>query len=76
MTSGWEGFVHMVEHRFNKKKQIYSKTNICKSAAIYGNDGTPWAVSANWPGLHIYEQEQETEYGSELVQVNEWNIVK
>ena len=38
-------------------------------------DGTPWAVSANWPGLHTYEHEQESEYGgTELVQVNEFNI--
>ena len=75
MTSGWEGYVHMIEHRYNKKKQQYTKTNICKCAAIYGMDGTPWAVSANWPGLHIYEHEQESEYGgTELVQVNEFNI--
>ena len=67
MTSGWEGFVHMIEHRFNKKKQVWTKTNIVNSAAIYGKDGIPWAVSANWPGLHTYEQEQETEMGTELV---------
>ena len=39
-------------------------------------DGTPWAVSANWPGLHVYDQEQETESGTQNVTVNEFNIVK
>ncbi len=43
--------------------------------AIYGLDGTPWAVSPNWPGLSVYEQEQETENGLETVLVDEWAIV-
>ena len=73
--SGWEGFIHMIEHRFNKKKQQWTKTHIVNSAAIYGKDGTPWAVSANWPGLQEYEMEQETENGNQIVQVNEFAIV-
>ena len=24
MTSGWEGFVHMIEHKYNKKEQQYT----------------------------------------------------
>ena len=75
-TSGWEGYVHMIEHKFNKKKQVWTKTNIVKTAAIYGKDGTPWAVSENWPGLHTYEQEQDTENGTETVLVDEWKIVE
>ena len=67
MTSGWESFVHQIEHRWNKKKQAYTKTKVCTHAAIFGKDGTPWAVSAEWPGLHNYEQEQETESGTEIV---------
>ena len=51
------------------------KTNVCQYAAIYGRDGTAWAVSDNWPGLHTYEQEQDTEAGVQTVLVNEWEIV-
>ena len=65
--SGWEGFVHMMEHKYHKKKQQWTKMNILESAAIYGKDGTPWAVSHNWPGLHTYEVEQEAEVGVEIV---------
>ena len=76
MTSGWEGFVHMIEHKYNKKKQAYVKTNIVNSAAIYGLDGEPWAVSANWPGLHTHEKEIEGEYGPEITMINEFEIAK
>ena len=72
MTSGWEGFIHMMEHKFNKKKQQWTKTHIVNSAAIYGKDGTPWAVSHNWPGLQNYEVTEETEYGPKTNQVNEF----
>ena len=48
---------------------------MCQYAAIYGRDGTAWAVSDNWPGLHTYEQEQDTEAGVQTVLVNEWEIV-
>eukprot|EP00354_Favella_ehrenbergii_P001992 CAMPEP_0170469694 /NCGR_PEP_ID=MMETSP0123-20130129/12443_1 /TAXON_ID=182087 /ORGANISM="Favella ehrenbergii, Strain Fehren 1" /LENGTH=132 /DNA_ID=CAMNT_0010736657 /DNA_START=29 /DNA_END=427 /DNA_ORIENTATION=+ len=75
MSSGWEGFVHMIEHRYNKKKQSYTKTNVCENVAIYGRDGTAWAVNHRWPGLHIYEEEQDTENGTQTVMVNEWEIV-
>ena len=75
MSSGWEGYVHMMEHKFHKGKKEYTRTNILSSAAIYGRDGTPYAVSANWPGLHTYEAEQETENGTEIVLVNEWSIL-
>jgi hypothetical protein len=54
MTSGWEGYVHMILHKYNKSKSEYTKTNICQHAAIYGIDGTAWAVSADWPGLSEY----------------------
>ena len=43
--SGWEGYVHMVCHKYNKKKEAWTKTNICSNAAIYGKDGVAWAVS-------------------------------
>lgn len=75
-TSGWEGFVHMMQHRYNKKKKEYTKTNILRHAAIISiKDGTAWAVTADWPGLSEYDQEQETENGLEIVHVNEFQIM-
>jgi hypothetical protein len=44
----------MILHKYNKSKSEYTKTNICQHAAIYGIDGTAWAVSADWPGLSEY----------------------
>ena len=67
----------MIEHKYNKKKQEYTKKNICFAAAIYGlKDGTPYAVSHNWPGLSTYEIEQETDYGKEMVTVKEWETMR
>ena len=38
MASGWEGFVHMIEHRYNKKKkhiekQLWGNTIRCQRAS-------------------------------------------
>ena len=52
--SGWEGYVHMILHKYNKKKQAYTKVNITSAAAIFGKDGTAWAVSEGFPELKEY----------------------
>ena len=57
--SGWEGYVHFMEHKFHKKKMQWTKMNMLEHAAVYGLDGTPYAVSHNWPGFHTYNVMQE-----------------
>ena len=75
-TSGWEGYVHMILHKYNQKKQCYSKTNVCKHAAIYGKDGVAWAVSSEFPELKEYSREQEMEDGGTIpITVNEFQCV-
>ena len=74
--SGWEGYVHLMQHNWHKKKEQFTTCNICSHAAIYGKDGTPWAVSADWPGLLEYTHEQEQEDGTTLpIKVNEFQMV-
>ena len=53
--SGWEGYIYQVQHKYSKKKGEYLTTNMVQHAAIYGNDGTAWAVSSDWPGLNEYK---------------------
>ena len=63
----------MIQHKYMKKKQEWSKTNICQHAAIYGLDGTAWAVSSDWPGLNEYLFEVEMDDGSKRdIKVNEF----
>lgn len=38
--------------------------NVCSAAAIYGQDGTPWAYSPNFPELKTYEFSLEDMDGS------------
>ena len=64
--SGWEGYVHMVQHKYNKKKEAWTKTNICANAAIYGKDGVAWAVSEGCPELKTYQHMQEMDDGGTL----------
>ena len=73
MASGWEGYVHMILHKYNKKSQQWTKTNICEHAAIYGLDGTAWAVSSEWPGLSEYMFDVEQDDGGTIpCKVNEF----
>ena len=72
-VSGWEGYVHMIQHKYNKKKQQYTKVNVCSGAAIYGKDGSAWAVSEGFPELKEYSMMQEMDDGGEMeVKVNEF----
>jgi len=65
--SGWEGYIYQIQHKYNVDKKEYVKLNICQHAAIYGNDGTAWAVSSDWPGLNEYQHEIENDDGSHRV---------
>ena len=48
------------------------KENVCSAAAIYGNDGTCWAYSPNFPELLTYDFELEgMDGGKQNVSVNE-----
>ena len=50
------------------------KMNVAQHAAIYGNDGTLWASSSDWPGFSEYDFEMETEDGSkQTIKINEFN---
>ena len=61
--SGWEGYIYQIQHKYDVKTSEYTKTNLCEHAAIYGNDGTAWAVSSNWPGLNEYVHTMDAEDG-------------
>ena len=74
--SGWEGYIHCILHKWNKKKEQYTKTNICTNAAIYGKDGVAWAVSEGCPELQTYQMNQEMDDGGTLeITVNEFQCV-
>ena len=74
--SGWEGYVHMILHKYNQKKQQYTKHNVCSHAAIYGADGVAWAVSENFPLLGEYMRMQTMDDGGEAeIKVNEFQCV-
>ena len=74
--SGWEGYVHMILHKYNQKKKQYTKTNVCSNAGIYGKDGVAWAVSEGCPELKEYSKVQEMDDGGEMeILVNEFQCV-
>jgi hypothetical protein len=71
--SGWEGYIYLLQHDYDIKKQEYKKTNVSQHAAIYGNDGTAWAVSSAWPGLNEYKHTMEGDEGNSIeIAVNEF----
>ena len=50
----------------------YDVENVCSAAAIYGQDGAPWAFSPNFPELKEEEVELEEAPGQiKKVHVNE-----
>ena len=74
--SGWEGYVHMTLHKYNKKKQQYTKQNVCTHAAIFGKDGVAWAVSDKFPELKEYMRMQTMDDGGEAeIKVDEFECV-
>ena len=61
----------MIQHKFDRDKNEWTATNICKEAAIFGLDCTIWAKS---PGIELkaYETPIPQEDGSEKnVECNE-----
>ena len=71
--SGWEGYIYQIQHKYRPDKEQYFTVNICQHAAIYGEDGTAWAVSSDWPGLTEYQHPLEQEDGTTRnVMVNEF----
>ena len=40
---------------YSKKKEEFTKHNVCDSCAIYGLDGTLWAASPKWKALSEYD---------------------
>ena len=63
-TNGWDQYLPHIMGFYSKKKQEFTKTNICEACAIYGLDGSCWASSSDWPGLNEYEHPQELEDGT------------
>ena len=74
-TNGWDQYLPHIMGFYSKKKQEFTKTNICDSCAIYGLDGTLWAASPKWKGLKEYDHVVEG-LGDEStnVKVNEFKI--
>lgn len=70
--SGWEAYIYQLQNRYDATTGQYTLTNVCEHAAIYGQDGTPWAASAGF-ALHNYEFDLTQEDGSvKKVPVNEF----
>jgi hypothetical protein len=73
-SNAWDSYIWQVQNKWSVKNNNYSITNVCAHAAIYGIDGSPWATSAEWPGLHEYEHPLEQDDGSTTnIKVNEFN---
>ena len=73
-SSGWDSYIWQIQNKWSNKQQKYLITNCSQHAAIIGIDGSVWAQSAEWPGLHNYDYDLEQDDGSApvKVQVNEF----
>ncbi len=70
--SGWESYIYQIQNRYDPTTQEYTLTNCCTGAALYGQEGTPWAATQGFT-LSEYEFEVEQEDGSKKkVKVNEF----
>ena len=73
-TNGWDDFIPNILNKWSKVTGNFSVNQVCAHAAIYGLDGTLWAASKDWPGLHDYVHPLEQDDGSTTdVKVNEFN---
>ena len=74
--SGWEGYIYLLQHKYDKEKKDYTRTNLCEHAAIIGNDGVAWAVSSDWPLLKEYNHSYVDEANQpQQVLINEFNCL-
>lgn len=72
-SNGWDSYIWQIQNKWSVKQTKYLTTNVSAHAAIYGIDGTPWATSADWPGLHEYDHPLEQDDGSTTnIKVNEF----
>ena len=69
----WQTYADQVVNRFDYDTNDWAITNVCNGGAIYGQDGTLWAVSGNEGGdLSTYQHPLEGMDGSvNNVEVNE-----
>lgn len=51
-------------NRFDYDTNDWSITAVCSGAAIYGHDGTQWALAGTFPGLTTYDHPLEQMDGS------------
>ena len=74
-TNGWDQYINHLMGFFSKKKEEFTKQNVCDSCAIYGLDGTLWAASPKWKPLTEYDFTLEG-LGDESsnIRVNEFKI--
>ena len=70
-SNGWDSYIWQIQNSWSAKKGAYIKMNVCEHAAIIGNDGSPWAQTANFPGLSEYDFELDTMEGKQNIKVNE-----
>ena len=62
---------------YSIKKKEFIRTKVGTMAAIYGEDGTCYAKTPNWPGLSSYSAEFEDMAGNKAnFDVNEVNHMK
>ena len=78
MPNGWEAYTTAMNSIYNKKEEKYTRSNVCFSCAIYGQDGTVWAASDKWLPLTEYDHTVEGLDPSEtkVVKINEFKIAQ
>ena len=75
-SNSWDSYIWQIQNKWSAKQAKYLITNCCVHAAIYGLDGSPWATSAEWPGLLEYQHDLEQDDGStSKIAVNEFQCV-
>merc|ERR1712166_1733968 len=69
----WNTYIEQITSKYDFETNAVTLGNVCDAAAIYGNDGSCWAYSANFPELTSYQfvVEGMTESENQTVDVNE-----
>merc|ERR1711990_339090 len=74
-ANAWMEYIQQVLDKMNFNTGEYTKTGVCEAAAIYGQDGSAWAWSPNFPELQPQQVTIEgmTDADTKTVTVDEFN---
>ena len=73
-SNAWMEYINQILNKMDYNTNTYTITGVCDAAAIYGQDGSAWAWSPNFPELSLrdFKIEGMTDADTKIVKVDEF----